>query len=296
MTDRILDISGQGARLSVRLEQLRIEPHEGPEVSTPLDELAVLLVSNAAVSYSHAVLTGLARHGGVLVVCDAQHLPCALMLPIEGHHRQSERFARQAAAALPTCKRLWRQLIQAKVGLQGRILLDFRGVDKGLCAMALRVRSGDPDNLEGQAARRYWPALFDDPEFRRQREGPPPNPLLNYGYAVLRAMTARAICASGLHPSLGLHHHNRYDAFPLADDLMEPFRPLVDRAVLHHIHQYGKEAPLDKAAKAAFIGAVTQRFDVDGEVRGLFDILARMTASLAQVFEGERKDLLLPEL
>ena len=296
MTDRVIDISELGVRLSIRLEQLVIQRHDEPEMTTPLEELAVLIVSHKGVVYTHAVLAELARAGGVFVACDDRHLPVAMMLPVAGHHLQCERFAQQAAASKPARKRLWQQLVQSKVALQGRVLRDLRGHDHGLLAMAGRVRSGDTENIEGQASRRYWPALFDNPSFRRDREAEDQNRLLNYGYAVLRAMVARAVCASGLHPSLGLHHHNRYDAFPLADDLMEPFRPLVDRAVVLVVEERGPDAPLDRGTKTALVSALTGRFDIEGEARSLSDILHRLAASLAQVYAGERKDLLLPDL
>lgn len=296
MTDRVIDISELGVRLSIRLEQLVIQRHDEPEMTTPLEELAVLIVSHKGVVYTHAVLAELARAGGVFVACDDRHLPVAMMLPVAGHHLQCERFAQQAAASKPIQKRLWQQLVQSKVALQGRVLRDLRGHDHGLLAMAGRVRSGDAENIEGQASRRYWPALFDNPSFRRDREAEDQNRLLNYGYAVLRAMVARAVCASGLHPSLGLHHHNRYDAFPLADDLMEPFRPLVDRAVVLVVDERGPDAPLDRETKTALVSALTGRFDIEGEARSLSDILHRLAASLAQVYAGERKDLLLPDL
>lgn len=296
MTDRVIDISEKPARLSVRQGRLVIARREEPDVATPLEELAVLIVSQKAVVYTHSVLALLAEHGGVFVACNERHLPVGMLVPLAGHHRQSERFAQQAQAAAPLKKRLWQQLVRAKVGFQGRLLEDLRRDDKGLQAMAARVRSGDPGNIEGQAARLYWPALFDDPAFRRNRDAQDCNRLLNYGYTVLRAMVARAICGSGLHPSLGLHHHNRYDAFPLADDLIEPFRPLVDRAVLLHLDEFGADAPLDGAAKRALVAALMTRFEVEGELRSLSDVLARMTASLAQAFAGKRKTLLLPRL
>jgi CRISP-associated protein Cas1 len=296
MTDRIIDLSDQGARLSVRHGQLILKRHAEPEASFPLDEVAVLMVSNKAVAYSHTVLAGLAEAGGVFVACNAQHLPAGIMLPMNGHHLQCERFAQQAQASKPAQKRLWQQIVRAKVALQGRVLKDFRGDPHGLLDMAGRVRSGDPDNIEAQAARRYWTALFDDKDFRRNRDAEDQNRLLNYGYAVLRAMVARAVCAAGLHPSLGLHHHNRYNPFPLADDLMEPFRPLVDRAVVHRVVQHGAEAPLDTEAKRAIVSALLERFDVDGEMRTLFDVLTRLAASLASVYAGERKALALPTI
>lgn len=295
-TDRIIDIASGPAKIKTDLERLVITRTDGPDTTVPLPEVAVLVGAHKAVAYTHSVFSGLARHGGVFIACDERRMPAAMMLPLTGHHRQSERFAQQAGAGKPVKKRAWQQVIKAKVSLQGRVLADFRGDDHGLAAMADRVRSGDPDNVEGQAARRYWPALFDDASFRRDHEAGGANILLNYGYAVLRAMTARAICAAGLHPSLGIHHHNRYDAFPLADDLMEPFRPLVDRAVLLHVSQYGMDAELDKEAKAALIGALLGRFEAHGELRSLADILGRMAASLAAVFAGERKALLLPDL
>ena len=162
--------------------------------------------------------------------------------------------------------------------------------------MAARVKSGDPGNLEGQAARRYWPALFDNPGFRRNPDLPDQNKNLNYGYAVLRAIVARAICAAGLHPSLGIHHHNRYDAFALADDLMEPFRPIVDRAVVAWLRENGPLEELTPKAKAALIQPLMGRFTVKGEERSLFDIAARTAVSLTKLFAGTAKTLALPQL
>jgi len=161
--------------------------------------------------------------------------------------------------------------------------------------MAGRVRSGDPDNLEGQASRRYWPALFDNPGFRRDRDLPDQNKNLNYGYAVLRAIVARAVCAAGLHPALGIHHHNRYDAFALADDLMEPFRPLVDRAVVAWVRANDPLADLSPQAKAALIQPLMARYPVKDEERPLFDIAARAAVSLTRVFAGTANALVLPD-
>ncbi|MBZ0254251.1 MAG: type II CRISPR-associated endonuclease Cas1, partial [Candidatus Methylomirabilis sp.] len=234
--------------------------------------------------------------GGAFVACDEKHLPVGMLLPIDAHFVQAERFARQAEAAFPVKKRLWKQVVQAKIRAQGRLLDALHGKDMGLLPMAGRVRSGDPDNLEAQASRRYWGALFDKPGFRRDRTAEDANRNLNYGYAVLRAIVARAVCAAGLHPSLGLHHHNRYDAFCLADDLMEPFRPVVDGAVVRWVRERGEGAPFDREAKARLLEALTGRFEAEGEARTLFDLAARAASSLAGVFLGERADLALPEL
>jgi CRISPR-associated endonuclease Cas1 subtype II len=201
----------------------------------PFADIAVLVTSHPQISFTQAVLAGLAAAGGMFIVSNEKHMPAAMLLPLSTHSTQTERFARQAAVSLPTRKRAWQQIVQAKLRVQARLLQETAGADQGLLLMAGKVRSGDPDNLEAQAARIYWQALFgkDAPgkSFRRDPKGEGINVHLNYGYAVLRAIVARALCASGLHPSLGVHHHNRYDTFCLADDLMEPFRPLVDRVV-----------------------------------------------------------------
>jgi CRISPR-associated protein Cas1 len=294
--DRIADLSEEPAWLNVDNDCLVISRDGQPKITTPLVEVAVLVVAHPQVVMTQAVLAGLAEQGGMMVICDAKRMPAAMLMPLAGHFVQGERFALQAKASLPTRKRLWQSLVKAKIRAQARVLADVRGDDAGLPQLALRVRSGDPSNVEAEASRRYWPALFADPHFRRDRYGGGPNALLNYGYAVLRAIVARAICAAGLHPSLGLQHHNRYDAFRLADDLMEPFRPIVDRAVVIHCARRESLVSLDKEAKAALIGALMGRFPAGKDRRTLFDIAGRTAASLVAVFAGERRTLALPEL
>lgn len=236
-----------------------------------------------------------AEAGGVFVTCDRNLLPVAMMLPLDGHSTQAERFIAQAAAPAPLRKRLWKQIVRAKIAAQGRLLQRLHGDDAGLAALAAMVRSGDTANVEARASRRYWKRLFDDPTFRRRRETDDQNRMLNYGYAVLRAIVARAICAAGLHPTLGLHHHNRYNAFCLADDLIEPLRPLVDRAVVEAMSECDGRTELDKKAKHLLLSALTGRVMVGGEQRTLFDATARVAASLADVYLGQAKQLDLPE-
>lgn len=296
MTDRILDLSEEPARLSVRNAQLVIQRGEADEVTVPLTDIAAVVVAHPQVVFTQAAISRLAEAGGMLVVCDGRRMPSAMMLPLEGHSTQAERFDLQAEAPLPLRKRLWQQLVEAKVLAQARLLDDLYGNDQGLSVLAAKVRSGDPDNIEGQAARRYWPAVFADPAFTRNRDAEDQNRLLNYGYGVLRAIVARAICGAGLHPSLGLHHHNRYDAFRLADDLMEPLRPRVDRAVAERVRALGAQVPLDKESKQALVSALTERLTLDDESRTLFDVSARIATSLTEALSGKRKDLLLPEL
>ncbi|MBI4822681.1 MAG: type II CRISPR-associated endonuclease Cas1 [Nitrospirae bacterium] len=295
MTERIIDISDGPARLSVRYSQIIIE-QDGESHSVPSSELVALIVSHPAVTYTHAVLSSICAGGGAFVLCDEKRLPTGMLLPIQANYVQAERLSVQTKASLPKKKQIWKQLIQAKISAQGRLLITRNGKDMGLMQIAKRVRSGDPHNLEAQASRRYWPALFGR-VFQRDPFREDQNRLLNYGYAILRAMTARSICAVGLHPSLGVHHHNRYDPFCLAEDVMEPFRPLIDGTVAGIVDEKGSNVPLNKETKAHLISAiVSKRFELDEEERSLFDVMARVSSSLLAVFKGDRCKLLLPEL
>ncbi|MGH9344830.1 MAG: type II CRISPR-associated endonuclease Cas1, partial [Terriglobia bacterium] len=235
MIDRIIEIANP-ARLSVRDAQLVIERPQAEQLSlpftTPISEIAVLLLAHPQVTLSQAVLSRIAEAGGSVVTIDAKFLPASMQLPVQAHFLQTERFAKQMQLSLPSRKRLWQQIVRAKIRAQGELLQELYGSDAGLVAMSARVRSDDVGNLEAQAARRYWSQVFGDSKFRRGAEGPDQNRHLDYGYTVLRAAVARALCAAGLHPSIGLRHKNRYDAFCLAADVMEPFRPLVDRRVV----------------------------------------------------------------
>lgn len=296
MTEKIVDIGSQPARLKCRDGQLVIEQDDTVVARTPLEEVATLVLSHSQVTITGGALAGLMANGGVAVVCDSHHSPAGMLIPIQGHHLLAERFAQQAEAPLPMRKRLWQQIVRAKIKAQSRVLTELHGDDKGLTAFVSRVKSGDPTNIEAQAAVRYWKALFGTKEFKRRTEEHDENRYLNYGYGVLRATTARAVCAAGLHPGLGIEHHNRYDPCPLASDLMEPFRPIVDRAVVKLIEEHGTQAELTPKVKSALLGALLDRFTIKGEERSLFDILARTASSLAQVFARKRKTLLLPEV
>lgn len=308
MTNRILDFSTQPAYLRTENQQLVIvsrvedatesaEDNAAPArpLSVPLSDIAVIVLAHAQVTCSTGALAGLLRHGAAAVICDRDHLPLGMLLPIAGHSTQAERFAAQAAAAAPLKKRLWQTIVRRKIAAQADTLFALRDTDGGLRELLARVRSGDPENVEAQAAQRYWPLLFDDPAFRRRRDAPDANRLLNYGYAVLRAIAARAICAAGLHPSLGVHHHNRYDAYCLADDLMEPFRPLVDEAVVACVGIYGADAELIPPVKRALLEPLTGLYRGAAEARTLFDWVSRAAAGLARVFMGESDRLELPE-
>lgn len=291
---RILEIA-HPARLSVRNAQLIIEQEGYPFFTTPVSEVNALLLAHQQVVLTQSVISRLAETGAMVVTIDHHYLPVAMMLPLQMHNLQTERLASQITLKPVTQKRLWRQIVQAKIRAQGHLLQDFYGSDGGLIAVAARVRAGDPENLEAQAAHCYWGRVFGNPAFRRGADplesGPNQNRHLDYGYTVLRASVARALCAVGLHPSLGLHHRNRYDPFCLADDMMEPFRPLIDRRVIGWIACHDPKAPLDAVTKKWLIEGVTMRYKVNREERALTEILFTTAASLVAVLNGNQKKL-----
>jgi len=294
MIKRILEISSGPARLSVAYRQLLIE-REGQEKTTvPCEDIGVLLVDHPAVSYTHAVFTTLAEAGAAVVLCAASHNPSGLVLPLEGNTVQTERFGVQLAASLPLKKRLWQALITAKIRMQAAVLKSATGEDGGLYAVATRVRSGDPDNCEAQAAQRYWPRLLG-PEFRRRRDGPPPNLLLNYGYTVFRAAAARAACAAGLLPIVGIHHHNRSNALCLADDLVEPYRPYVDWRIRRLVDHRAQVGELDRETKAALLSLFNEIIPIGGQRSPLLLAFHSTAASLGNSFRQGEAVLALPE-
>jgi CRISPR-associated protein Cas1 len=302
MIDRIVEIANP-ARLSVRDAQLVIERPKEDQLTlpftTPLCEVAVLLLAHPQITLSQAVLSRIAEAGGAVVTIDAHFLPASMLLPVQSHFLQTERFAKQMQLTLPTRKRLWQHIVRAKIRAQGELLQELHGNDHGLLAMAARVRSDDAGNLEAQAARKYWGLIFGNNKFRRgsgDSDSPDQNRHLDYGYTVLRAAVARALCAAGLHPSIGLRHKNRYDAFCLAADVMEPFRPLIDRRVCQWIAREDPAALLDPRTKSWLIGTTTSRYLLEREERSLFDIILRTANSLARCVTGEARDPEIPSL
>ena len=295
MINRIIEISEGGYFLRVEDRQLVLEKKGEAAKRIPLCDIAVLVLGTTWATYSHTVLSGLAEEGGVVVVADGRGMPVSLLLPMYHRSLQAQRLAQQIAASEPLRKRLWQQVVELKIENQGRLLQHLHGDDFGLLAKAKQVKSGDKENLEAQAARIYWSRLFGDPGFRRTPgEGERPNHFLDYGYAVLRGIVARAICASGLHPTLGLHHHHRDNSFCLADDVMEPFRPLVDHAVCHLVREGMAKADLNRDTKSILLSPMMGRLVWEGNNLTLFDGLSMLTASLGQRFAGEDVELSLP--
>ncbi len=297
--ERVIDFSDGPAHLSMRYEQLVIRAEDGEgqaaEVTVPLTEIAALILTTPRLTATQSALAGVMRHGGSVIVCDDSRQPAGMMLPLNANTSQTQRMLAQIRAPVPTAKRLWKQIVQEKIRAQAATLLAAGRGDGGLPALAPRVRSGDPSNVEAQAAQRYWPLLFNDANFRRRRESPDQNRLLNYGYAVLRAAVGRAICASGLHPSIGVHHCGRSNPWCLADDLMEPYRPLMDSAVVELVGLYGPDCALDRRSKSALVSVLTDRLESKGEARSVFEWISRTSASLAQVFLGASDRLLFPD-
>ncbi|MBX5495889.1 MAG: type II CRISPR-associated endonuclease Cas1 [Bryobacteraceae bacterium] len=289
MTDRILDFSQEPSRLSIRNGLLVVTQGTEEVEAIPCAEIACVLVSHPAVVFTQAVLSHLTEAGAAFVICDSSQRPAGMLLPLQSHHVQAGRFARQTTLTKPRRKRMWQQLVRAKIEAQARVLEEKLGGDAGLRALKKRVASGDTTNVEARAARRYWQLLFDEFGFKRRNDEDHRNHWLNYGYAVLRAMTARAICACGLHPTFGIAHRNKANAFALADDLMEPFRPLVDRFVA------GSDmTPLTGEAKRNLIAAVSGRLLVANESRTMFDVLTKLAQSVVAVIMGEAAELWLP--
>jgi len=293
MVGRILHFS-KPYHLSVKQGQLVITNKETGEVTTrPIEDTAVLMLEHPQLTYTHALMQALLEHNVAVVFCGADHHPAGLVLPLSGNVLQHERFQDQINASLPLKKQLWQQTVKAKIQNQAALLDKLGKHGQPLKQMASEVKSGDSENHEARAAKAYWSQLFLH-EFRREREGLWPNAALNYGYAVLRAATARAVVAAGLLPTLGIHHSNKYNAFCLADDLMEPYRPFIDLEVVDLMQQGYDE--LNKEGKAALIGAVLADVKQEGKKGPLMVALHRTATGLMRCFAGTERKLPYPEL
>ena len=267
------------------------------EVTKPIEDLGVVVLDNKQVTITSGLLDALLENNCAVITCDSKSMPIGLMLPLYGNTTKNERFRQQLDASLPLKKQLWQQTIQMKINNQASVLKDC--VDEEVRCMrvwASDVRSGDPDNLEARAAAYYWKSLFADIEgFTREREGIYPNNLLNYGYAILRAVVARGLVTSGLLPTLGIHHHNRYNAYCLADDIMEPYRPYVDELVFKLVQINGKVLDLTKEIKAKLLEIPTLEVKIGGKRSPLMVAVGQTTASLYKCFSGEVRRISYPE-
>ena len=296
MIRKTLELSTPGTRLSVSHRQLVIDRPDQPRVTRAIEDLGVVIVDDVRATYTQSVFLQLLDAGATVLVSGRDHLPVGMMLPLDAHHVQTERHRAQVAASEPTKKRVWQALIRAKINQQAVVLAHFTGEHGGLAPMAHRVRSGDPDNLEAQAAQRYWPRLFGS-VFRRDRGAGGVNALLNYGYAVVRAAIARAVVAAGLIPSLGVHHRNRGNPFCLADDLFEPYRPYVDWRVKLLADDGGTPVPeiSQRGTRAALLSLFNETVRVTERRMPLLLALQTSAASLCRALTGGEPHLSLPD-
>lgn len=302
---------GNPAYLSVKLAQLEIRlPEvenndtlpEGLKTSAvkkiPIEDIGVIVLDNKQITITQGALGALLDNNVAVITCDEHRMPSGLMLPLDGNTTQSERFRDQIEASLPLKKQLWQQTIQAKILNQSTVLYRQRGMECGnMEAWVKQVKSGDSDNLEGRAAAFYWQNLFGHIKgFRRDREGGPPNNLLNYGYAILRAVVARSLAGSGLLPTLGIHHHNRYNAYCLADDIMEPYRPYVDKLVAEIVDSGADITNLTKEIKGQLLSIPVLDVVINGRRSPLMIGVGMTTASLYKCYSGEIRKIAYPSM
>lgn len=268
------------------------------ERTIPIEDIGVVLLDNKRITITSSALEALIENNSAVITCDSKNMPIGLLLPLCGNTTQNERFRMQVDASLPLKKQLWQQTIKQKISNQAKILSIYTNADVGcMYAWADKVRSGDPDNLEARAAAYYWKNIFTDiSDFVRGRDGEPPNNLLNYGYAILRAVVARSLVASGLLPTLGIHHHNRYNAYCLADDVMEPYRPYVDGLVLDIMCLTNDYSELTKDIKIRLLSIPVLDTTIGGKKSPLMIATQQTTASLYKCFNGEQRRMVYPEL
>lgn len=287
------------AYLAKQNSQLKVSyPNETTEgKSVPIEDIGILILDNSQITLTQSLLLALNQNNVAILNCNQKHLPEALMLPMTGHHTYTEKVKKQLKASVPLKKNLWRQTVISKINNQAAVLYWIGADAKRLTYLSRQVRSGDPDNVEGRAAFQYWSLLFDDtPKFKRHRFGDAPNNLLNYGYAILRSVIARSLVASGMLPAMGIHHRNKYNPFCLADDIMEPYRPYVDKLVMQICESIKDVEELTMELKRQLLSIPVLDVFINGEKSPLMVAAGRTAASLMQCFEGMNRKILYPEM
>lgn len=294
---------GNPAYLSYRLKQMVIrlvadDPgnHNEQVRTVPVEDIGVVVIDHRQVTLTSGLMAALLEENVALITCDSKHIPTGLMLTLQGHSSQNERFRNQLDASLPLKKQLWQQTVECKIRNQAAVLKYVTGEDaKNMLAWAAAVKSGDSENLEGRAAAFYWKNVFET-RFVRDQFGEYPNNFLNYGYAILRAIVARALVASGMLPLLGIHHHNKYNDYCLADDIMEPYRPFVDRLVLNVMDEFPEEEELTKNIKARLLTIPVLDVTIDGHKSPLMVAVSTTTSSLYKCFSGICRKIVYPTM
>ncbi len=279
-----------------RSEELEEKFKEDARKIFPIEDIGILIIDHQQITITQGLIAALLDNNVALITCDTTHHPTGLLLPLAGNTQQSERFRDQVDATQPLKKNLWQQTVQQKIRNQASVLRKLGVPTENMMHWASSVRSGDPDNFEARAAAYYWKNIFpEELDFTRERNGFPPNNLLNYGYAILRAVVARGLVASGLLPTLGIHHRNKYNAYCLADDIMEPYRPFVDQIVKEIVHSGAHYQELDKTLKQQLLGIPVMDVWIEGDRSPLMVGLQRTTSSLVKCFSGEVRKILYPE-
>lgn len=294
MVGRIVEVAEDGRHLFMHRGFMVVQDTERERKKlgqVPLDDIAAVIANAHGLSYTNNLLIALAERCAPFVLCSANHNAAGMLIPIEGNFQQARRFDAQLAASQPTIKRLWADIVKSKLQQQALILEATNAPSIPLSALIRKVRSGDPENIEAQGARRYWRLLFGG-DFRRDQQAGGLNAMLNYGYTVLRAATARAVVAAGLHPTMGLHHSNQGNPMRLVDDLMEPFRPMIDLKVWQLNHQ--GECEVTSETKRALVNTLYDDMSTTVGVTPVIVCAQRLATSLAQVFIGEKDKLDLP--
>lgn len=285
------------AQLIIDLPHLREFGEEKSKQSIAVEDIGVVILEHKQITITHACIAALLENNVAIITCNQTHHPTGLMLPLEGNNLQSRNFRFQIDASQPLKKQLWQQTIQAKIANQAAVLKERNIPMENMLHWVKSVRSGDPDNYEGRAAAYYWKNVFPKKvEFFRGREGNPPNNLLNFGYAILRAIVARGLVSSGLLPTLGIHHHNKYNAYCLADDIMEPYRPFVDQIVLKIIDNGENFLELSTSIKSKLLGIAGCDIFIDNETSPLMVGLQKTTASLVRCYEGKVRRISYPSM
>jgi len=284
---------GNKCSLTTKYEQLVIKT-PNKETTIPIEDIGFVVIENQETYISIPSLSKLASNNVSVIFCDEKHMPQSMLLNLDSHHIQQEHFRNQIKATEPLKKQLWQQVVKAKINNQAILLNASQKNTSPLTHYASKVLSGDSDNREGVAAAYYWKHLFNF-DFKRERYGDYPNLFLNYGYIILRAAVARALSGSGLLNTLGIHHHNKYNAFCLADDIMEPYRPLIDAKVIEIMNKYD-EHDLITPIKAELLNVLTQTVYFEDKKSPLMVGLSTTTSSLQQCFSGKSRKLIYPKL
>lgn len=298
---------GNPAYLSLKMKQMVVRipqkndgdlPSEEDMVRTvPIEDLGLIILDNKQITITQGLIDALLENNCALITCDSRRMPVGLMLPLAGNTIQNERFRSQLDSSLPLRKQLWQQTIEAKIRNQAAVLRYVTGMEhKNMIKWSDSVRSGDADNMEARAAVYYWKTIFpNDPCFIRDREDEGTNALLNYGYAILRAVVARALVGAGLLPTLGIHHHNRYNAYCLADDIMEPYRPYVDKLVVEMLED-GAEDKLNATNKVKLLNIPVIEVKINEKRSPLMIAVSQTVSSLVKCFRGDCRKLIYPDL